>query len=253
MMVARSSASSIPNRSTPSFQPSFTAFSQEEEFLRCPTMTLNPLSFRFSDCPGPWTPYPIMAMVSSLRVSCAFFNGNSSRVTTFSSTPPKLITAMVVYSLLIIRKYFFLCLVVMLFKILQVTGKLLDLLGHGNPPRPGKLQDPVRLQLFKKTGGLPLVPRLLHDDILRLNGEDPGVVLPDQALHIVAVRKSRGGHLVKRQLLVNDLVHRMVKRLEHTNLLFQRLDHLPYLVFTDIDHDCEPVDPGHLRFRGIQA
>lgn len=72
-------------------QPSATALSHVLEFLRWPTITLNPLSFRFSDWPGPCTPYPMTAIVSSLRVSSALLRGNSSRVITFSMTPPKFI------------------------------------------------------------------------------------------------------------------------------------------------------------------
>src|SRR5512134_58731 len=47
----------------------------------------------FMAWPGPWTPYPITATVSSLRTSLAFSRGNSSDVITSSTTPPKSIFA----------------------------------------------------------------------------------------------------------------------------------------------------------------
>ncbi|CBK63383.1 hypothetical protein AL1_08290 [Alistipes shahii WAL 8301] len=56
MIVARSAASSMPKSVWPGTQPSATALSQLAEPSRWPTMTLNPLSRRLSDCPGPCTP-----------------------------------------------------------------------------------------------------------------------------------------------------------------------------------------------------
>src|SRR5436190_11212427 len=53
-----------------------------------------PFSRWLSACPGPCTPYPITATTSVFRTSCALASGNSSRVTTFSSTPPKFSFAM---------------------------------------------------------------------------------------------------------------------------------------------------------------
>ena len=41
-----------------------------------------------------------IAIVSFLSTSCAFANGNSSRVTTFSSVPPKLILAILIFHLI---------------------------------------------------------------------------------------------------------------------------------------------------------
>src|SRR3712207_2104612 len=93
MIVPRRQASSISNNVSPGTQPSATAFSQVLPPLRCPTITLKPLSRKLSDCPGPCTPYPITAIVSFFNTSRAFSKGNSSRVTTFSITPPKFICA----------------------------------------------------------------------------------------------------------------------------------------------------------------
>ncbi len=102
MTVPLLHASSISKRSFPSFHPSLIALSQDDEFFLWPTITLNPLSFRLSDCPGPWTPYPITAITSFFKTSRAFESGNSSLVTTFSVTPPKLIFAMISGYLIII-------------------------------------------------------------------------------------------------------------------------------------------------------
>src|SRR3712207_7668025 len=80
MIVPRRQASSISNNVSPGTQPSATAFSQVLPPLRCPTITLKPLSRKLSDCPGPCTPYPITAIVSFFNTSRAFSKGNSSRV-----------------------------------------------------------------------------------------------------------------------------------------------------------------------------
>ncbi len=48
------------------FMPSFTAASQLFPG-RSPMTTSSPESFKFSDCPRPWEPYPITAIFLSFR------------------------------------------------------------------------------------------------------------------------------------------------------------------------------------------
>src|SRR5271157_3533580 len=93
--VPRSAASSTVNRVLPGTQPSATALSQLGVPSRWPTMTLIPLSRMFKAWAGPCTPYPSTATTSFLRTSRALSSGNSPRVTTSSSTPPKLIFAII--------------------------------------------------------------------------------------------------------------------------------------------------------------
>ena len=54
IIVPLSHASSISNNVSPGTQPSSTALSQLPVPFLCPTITLNPLSLRFRDWPGPW-------------------------------------------------------------------------------------------------------------------------------------------------------------------------------------------------------
>ena len=69
--------------------PAFRAFALSDD-------DVEPVVLEVERLPRPLYAVADYGVVSSLRTSRAFSRGNSSRVTTFSSTPPKLICAIVV-------------------------------------------------------------------------------------------------------------------------------------------------------------
>jgi len=137
--------------------------------------------------------------------------------------------------------------------IFQVGRDLLDLLGQGNSSRTGELLNSIRFQFPEEFPGILLVTGLFHHDIFRFDGQNPGIVLPDQLLHLVAIGESFGGHLVEGNLLVDNLIQGVVEGLQDANLLFNLLGHCDGHVLGGIDDNGESINSPYLRFGSIQT
>ena len=78
----------------------------------------------------------------------------------------------------------------------QVGRNLLNLLGQGNSSRTSKLLDSIRFQFPEELFGVLFVSGFLHHNVFGLDGQNPGIVAPDQVLHLIAVGESFRGYLV---------------------------------------------------------
>ena len=89
------------------------------------------------------------------------------------------------------------------------------------------------------------MPVHLHHDTVFVDLEDAGVVLTDQIFHAAHADKLVGGQFVERDLLVDEVLVRIVIRFENVHALVNLLDDFFDHHLVGVGRNGELVDAGY--------